>query len=749
MKKIYAFIIIMLFALTIQSNAQVNYIFSASSTPYVPVTGGTTPHLLTDYSEWAPEDEGFATIPIGFTFKYNDDNYTQANVDVNGFITLGGSLDVFYNYPYFTNRLANAPDYNKRPVIAAFWDDLLLLDTSDLVYKTTGHAPFRVFTVEWKKAKWVYESLAPVLSIELKLYETTNIIEFHYKDEGSLPDPQYAFASIGITSAWANRDFISLQSTSAHPDISMLRANDSLSVKPADNQVYRFIPSPVKIPAPLEQSLSYTNNKVSFKLQSGGFNSYEYAITHSPIPPSSGTKTFSPNVTISSLSAETTYYIYARSNLFGFFNSQWACDSFTTAANPVALPYNEDFEDIVYPLTIPKNMRTQDFRDTNFFYDPVNFQGPVAFPQFDGEGNSLFYFQIDTYDANLWLFTPGIKLIAGKTYKLNFSYASFWEYDPGDPASLEVNYGTATGGSAMTSGLLFKKNDITNTDALMDTAIEFSPPGSGIYYFGFHNLSLFMKGALFLDNISLSEKTASPETPIVLEGKTNNIDNVLNWAVMDNKISADFELQRSTDGTNFTRIDNVTANNMMGSKTHSTFRIQRNTGMINSKDKHSKEFNKLRPEIELQRRGDGINFTTAISSTINNSNKSGVKVNYNYTDRNTKGLNYYRLQKIEKNGTISYSNTVTLNGNTLPSALKVYPNPAKDLLNVKIPFGTDEKMTLVVTDVLGRIVLTKVIEGIKGENIQLDISHFNAGTYFVKLIHTDSNENAVIKFEKN
>ncbi len=208
-------------------------------------------HLVTDYAGWETRDEGFGRVPIGFTFKYDGENYTMANVDVNGFITLKDSLNVWYNYPYFNNNLAYAPAYNKRPVIAAFWDDLLLADTLDLVYKTTGHAPFRVFTVEWKKAKWVYESVAPVLSIELKLYETTNIIEFDYKDEGGLPDPRYAFASIGISSSYANRDFISLQSTSAHPDISLLRANDSLTVKPADNQVYRFIPALPKILEPL------------------------------------------------------------------------------------------------------------------------------------------------------------------------------------------------------------------------------------------------------------------------------------------------------------------------------------------------------------------------------------------------------------------------------------------------------------------------------------------------------------------
>src|SRR5450432_1190706 len=216
MKKFSFSIVVMLLALSIHSSAQLNYLFSATTRPYVPVTDGITPHLITDYAPWAVEDEGLARIPIGFTFNYNHKNYTEANVSVNGFITLGVFFSTRFNYRYFNNVLAFGPisDDGQRPIIAPLWDDLLLADTLDLVYKTTGRAPFRVFTIEWKKAKWVYESLAPVLSIELKLYETTNIIEFHYKDEGSLPDPRYAFASIGITSSYNNRGFISLQSTS-------------------------------------------------------------------------------------------------------------------------------------------------------------------------------------------------------------------------------------------------------------------------------------------------------------------------------------------------------------------------------------------------------------------------------------------------------------------------------------------------------------------------------------------------------
>ncbi len=44
--------------------------------------------------------------------------------------------------------------------------------------------------MEWKKTKWTLESTQPALSIELKLYETTNIIKFDYKDEGDTPTLQ-------------------------------------------------------------------------------------------------------------------------------------------------------------------------------------------------------------------------------------------------------------------------------------------------------------------------------------------------------------------------------------------------------------------------------------------------------------------------------------------------------------------------------------------------------------------------------
>jgi hypothetical protein len=79
----------MLLALSINSNAQLNYLFSASSKPYVPVEGGIAPHLImvppfNGNPPWTLSDEGFAQVPVGFTFNYNGKEYDSVTVSANG-----------------------------------------------------------------------------------------------------------------------------------------------------------------------------------------------------------------------------------------------------------------------------------------------------------------------------------------------------------------------------------------------------------------------------------------------------------------------------------------------------------------------------------------------------------------------------------------------------------------------------------------------------------------------------------------
>ena len=87
--------------------------------------------------------------------------------------------------------------------------------------------------------------------------------------------------------------------------------------------------------------------------------------------------------------------------------------------------------------------------------------------------------------------------------------------------------------------------------------------------------------------------------------------------------------------------------------------------------------------------------------------------------------------------------------NPITSNVQFYPNPAKDVVNIKLNALNNNVASLIVTDVSGKTVLNKNITSIKGETItQLNVSQLAAGTYFIKLINADGSEKTVSKFVK-
>jgi hypothetical protein len=86
-------------------------------------------------------------------------------------------------------------------------------------------------------------------------------------------------------------------------------------------------------------------------------------------------------------------------------------------------------------------------------------------------------------------------------------------------------------------------------------------------------------------------------------------------------------------------------------------------------------------------------------------------------------------------GTLPLS--VTENGNTI---LKFYPNPAKDY--VIIETTVNQKSDIIITDMSGRIVLTKAVSAGEKE-INIQINHLTKGCYTITL--TDSNQRKTAK----
>ncbi|QNH61381.1 T9SS type A sorting domain-containing protein [Hymenobacter sediminicola] len=211
------------------AQAQVDtYIFSASQGTFTPL-----PATATVATAVQDDDAISGAIPIGFSFAFDGVPYTNVYASSNGFLSFNSAAS-----SSLTNDL-DAAAAAIRPLVAPLWDDLAGEGTGSAAkYQTTGTAPNRVFTFEWLNWEWNYSATAPVVSFQVKLYETTNRVEFVYRRESGTPNS--ASASIGLSGAGSPISFLSLNNTSASPTASSTLETTSLATAPATGQVYAF-----------------------------------------------------------------------------------------------------------------------------------------------------------------------------------------------------------------------------------------------------------------------------------------------------------------------------------------------------------------------------------------------------------------------------------------------------------------------------------------------------------------------------
>ncbi|HLK29802.1 MAG TPA: ELWxxDGT repeat protein [Puia sp.] len=77
----------------------------------------------------------------------------------------------------------------------------------------------------------------------------------------------------------------------------------------------------------------------------------------------------------------------------------------------------------------------------------------------------------------------------------------------------------------------------------------------------------------------------------------------------------------------------------------------------------------------------------------------------------------------------------------------IYPNPANDILNIRIASSADSRISITLTDINGTPLITKVFSA-EQTTLQLNVANLASGVYFVKIISTNSSENVVKKFVK-
>lgn len=134
--------------------------------------------------------------------------------------------------------------------------------------------------------------------------------------------------------------------------------------------------------------------------------------------------------------------------------------------------------------------------------------------------------------------------------------------------------------------------------------------------------------------------------------------------------------------------------------------------------------------FNVERSTDGINFT-AIGTVASTSNGNTVQY-YLYTDVKTvKGNNFYRLQQVDRDGSYKYS--VIVQVNMVKAAFSVFPNPATTKTTVQVrSMLNNASFSLINYD--GKIVyLRSLIKVNAGEFIDIPLTNFAPGMYMLTI----------------
>ena len=132
-------------------------------------------------------------------------------------------------------------------------------------------------------------------------------------------------------------------------------------------------------------------------------------------------------------------------------------------------------------------------------------------------------------------------------------------------------------------------------------------------------------------------------------------------------------------------------------------------------------------DFEIERSVDGSNWTK-IGSLVSRG-YSNYLVDYEYQDRNPQsGTNYYRLRQNDIDGQYEYSQVVSLDYGLRKIELSIYPNPVINTLYIESQEDV-ENATYNIFDVMGNRVWT--YEGLLEK---IDFSDMRSGVYFLEVV---------------
>lgn len=278
-------------------------------------------------------------LPIGFDFTFNSKVYDRFAINANGWISLGmsslGANAVNVNTtsaytPLSSTSTAVPNDLVAR--ISPLGRDLAAQAGATLRYETIGTAPNRVLIVQWKNyKKFGTNGDGDAFNFQIKLFETSNVIEFVY---GSMvSNANSSTYQVGLR-AEPNNDtsnFVSRTSTNSWlTTTASIAVADAVTmvntIVPSNGLIFRWTPPACAAASGLTvNTLTNTSADIQWAAPTPApAEGYEYVVsTTATLPTAPGTASAVNTLSLTGLTSNTLYYVYTRTvcdatnNIFG------------------------------------------------------------------------------------------------------------------------------------------------------------------------------------------------------------------------------------------------------------------------------------------------------------------------------------------------------------------------------------------------------------------------------------------------
>ena len=219
--------------------AQVSaYTFGYSTGAYSEITGGTAIGTTT-IGGVTLDNVTYPNVPIPFFFPFNGRQYNQVTINSNGYIVFGGTSAISETAMLSSTAIADG-------VVAIFGKDNKARTTDgslgEIRCETLGSSPNQIFVIQWKNFM-DYGGSSDVQNYQIRLYETTKVIQFVYGNVTIVNAETCLTGFRGLT----NADFLTRTTTTDWAASTLGAANTSAmavapTIYPASGAIYTFTP---------------------------------------------------------------------------------------------------------------------------------------------------------------------------------------------------------------------------------------------------------------------------------------------------------------------------------------------------------------------------------------------------------------------------------------------------------------------------------------------------------------------------